>query len=357
MRAPFKRIRFFNRLLFVLGVYLALGVFVAVWSLFALKQGRMLNMPWYFSVQQHLYHQGARNIWQNDSACYTLDAELLYVPYLGTCRFKNIEFDTTLTFDGSGRFASSRPKGLGIAVLGDSHSMGWGVEDQETFSHFLQMGLNRPVYNLAVSSYGTNRELRRLELSGLLPKVDTVVLQYCDNDLEENLKVRAGELGKYVRPTPWQRRWNTLSYAADSVWFTWTQPLRALLAVFVGEPMQDFRPHAEPFLWALQRAPFLKEKRVVVFYANSRGKRFYNFPIGKAEALPHVEYVNITTEPMHFYKLDDHWNVSGHESVATQLMKYLSNSPAGLNLSSGPAESLLRSTPLKHSRAPGQTSR
>ena len=38
--------------------------------------------------------------------------------------------------------------------------MGWGVNDDETFSHYLEKKLNKKVYNLAVSSYGTVRELK-----------------------------------------------------------------------------------------------------------------------------------------------------------------------------------------------------
>ena len=33
--------------------------------------------------------------------------------------------------------------------------MGWGVNDNETFSHILENKINKNVYNLAVSSYGT----------------------------------------------------------------------------------------------------------------------------------------------------------------------------------------------------------
>ena len=43
--------------------------------------------------------------------------------------------------------------------------MGWGVNDDETFSALLEKNLNRNVYNLSVSSYGTRRELIRLEKS------------------------------------------------------------------------------------------------------------------------------------------------------------------------------------------------
>ena len=52
---------------------------------------------------------------------------------------------------------------------------------------------NKPVYNLAVSGYGTPRELIRLEKSNLIDKVDTIIIQYCYNDYGENKDFRINE--------------------------------------------------------------------------------------------------------------------------------------------------------------------
>ncbi|MFP5462523.1 MAG: CidA/LrgA family protein, partial [Gammaproteobacteria bacterium] len=49
------------------------------------------------------------------------------------------------------------PAGTGIVVIGDSHAMGWGANDEETFAAQLQALSGRPVYNLGVASYGTAR--------------------------------------------------------------------------------------------------------------------------------------------------------------------------------------------------------
>ena len=77
-----------------------------------------------------------------------------------------------LTSRLEGRFTGIKPSGRGIAIVGDSHAMGWGVNDEETFAAVLQRIANRPVYNLGVGSYATERELIRLEKSGLLNQVD-----------------------------------------------------------------------------------------------------------------------------------------------------------------------------------------
>ena len=80
-----------------------------------------------------------------------------------------ISLSISLKFDDFGRFSNHPPNdNNGIVVLGDSHAMGWGENDGDTFSSILEHKINRPVYNLAVSGYGTARELIRLEKSNLI---------------------------------------------------------------------------------------------------------------------------------------------------------------------------------------------
>ena len=69
---------------------------------------------------------------------------------------------------------------------------GMGVNDNDTFAALLEK-INKPVYNLAVSGYGTPRELIRLEKSNLIDKVDTIIIQYCYNDYGENKNFRINE--------------------------------------------------------------------------------------------------------------------------------------------------------------------
>ena len=51
----------------------------------------------------------------------------------------------------------------------------WSGNDNETFSYLLEKKINRPVYNLAVSGYGTVRELIRLRESNLLEKMCLII--------------------------------------------------------------------------------------------------------------------------------------------------------------------------------------
>ena len=123
---------------------------------------------------------GFVDIWQNKTECISYDEKLIYVPKIGSCRHKNAEFDTILNFEKNGRFMpeiinnNENP----IIVIGDSHAMGWGVNDDETFSYILQNILKRQVYNLAVSSYGTVREIIRLNKTNLLSNSNILIIQY-----------------------------------------------------------------------------------------------------------------------------------------------------------------------------------
>src|SRR5690606_12788483 len=73
-----------------------------------------------------------------------------------------------------------------IIVLGDSHGMGWGVEHHQRFSEVIEKKLNTTVLNTSITSYGTYRETKLLnELD--LSSCKLLIIQYCNNDLEENL--------------------------------------------------------------------------------------------------------------------------------------------------------------------------
>ena len=73
-----------------------------------------------------------------------------------------------------------------IAAIGDSMTMGWGVNDDETFSYNLQKLLGKKVINLGVSSYGTIREIKKLKSNKFYNQTDTIIIQYHLNDIYEN---------------------------------------------------------------------------------------------------------------------------------------------------------------------------
>jgi hypothetical protein len=72
-----------------------------------------------------------------------------------------------------------------ILILGDSQAWGYGVNDDETFAHFLQemLGDEAAVFNAGVLGYGTDQELLLLRRVGRLIRPRVVIVAVHLNDL------------------------------------------------------------------------------------------------------------------------------------------------------------------------------
>ena len=276
------------------------------------------------SYQVNFYLEGGiRNIWQNNSECVKFDKDLIYVPKLKNCRFENLEFDTNISFNEFGRYSSHpnkvNSKKNSIAVIGDSYAMGWGVNDNETFSSLLEKMLKKNVYNLAVSSYGTQRELIRLEKSGLLKEVDTIIIQYCYNDYGENANFKI----KSEKDTNQNFQTITSSEPMSNL-----RKLRRTFRYSSQIPINlikkninslDFLPHQNLLIDTLNQYPSIRDKKIYIFYVNGPNLDFFNFPSGKASKFNNIKFVNIKIENKHYFKIDGHLNKNGHEFIAEQL--------------------------------------
>lgn len=314
-------------------LYCTLGAVVYFASLLSLQRGVRVDVPWIVSTQKALYRNGmvSANSWLSMPGCITPDPDLIYKPANGTCKFDDIEFKTTLTFTDAGRNTGPKPGGTGIAIIGDSHAMGWGVNDRETFAAQLQALSGRPVYNLGVASYGTARELIRLEKSGVLDKVDTVIIQYCNNDKSENLKFETAShqevAAKVFAPNkaPAAPQPAKLAFIARGYWMALAAPFRS-----ASERLRrkDFDSHYAAFIPVLEKhRDALKDKRVIVFYSNPYGQKYRNFPAGKDARMANVHFVDLDLSPALYRKLDNHMSPDGHRAAAERLLSSLQSQP------------------------------
>lgn len=76
-----------------------------------------------------------------------------------------------------------------IAILGDSHAYGVGVENEETYASILA-NKGFPISLVACSSFGTAREFIKTEQlieRGIIDTPEVLVIHYCPNDMYENL--------------------------------------------------------------------------------------------------------------------------------------------------------------------------
>ena len=275
--------------------------------------------------QRNYYVIGLRKIWHSRSECIDFSDNQIYVPKKTSCKFDNIEFKTTISFDEFGRY-SDHPNNnynTGIAVLGDSHAMGWGVNDNETFSYLLEKKINRPVYNLAVSGYGTVRELIRLRESNLLEKIDTIIIQYCYNDYGENVHYKKTTLDAAKKKYKLVKEATKLSF-----WKKLRKSFRYSIkiardVIFNKKKPLTFDHHNETFIEVLKKFEFSKDKRIIVFYINGHQQKFSNFPSGKSKDFNNLEYIdlNIEEDTSSFYLIDGHLNSTGHMKIAEKLSK------------------------------------
>lgn len=338
--AKFVGCAFFAALLYVIStISLMSAAFFLNWA------GSVIEVWPVNLYQQYIYTRTTRNVWQYQKQCISADPDLIYVPPTGSCEFSNMEFDTVLNFDRNGRFVPDRavngPDATdtrpGIAVLGDSHAMGWGVNDGDTFANVLQSGTDKPVFNLAVSSYGTQRELRRLMLSPVLDRVDTVIIQYCDNDLGENTakidfedeaKKFAATLENRVEPSA-----RTIGNHLAAILTTHalrkalTLPFRPLREVFrkaLGRNGKDFSPHFEALQSVLSDyESTLVGKKVIIFYSNAHGNRFDNFEKFTIDGLDDVTLVDLAIPRNKYFAVDDHLTTDGHRFVGEKLLELI----------------------------------
>jgi len=86
-----------------------------------------------------------------------------------------------------------KPNTIRIIALGDSHTQGFEVRQDYTYSSVIEKylkkkGCNAEVYNTGISGFSTVEELIFLENEGIKYKPDFVILGFFANDLEDNVK-------------------------------------------------------------------------------------------------------------------------------------------------------------------------
>src|SRR6056300_1149169 len=181
-----KKIIFY--LIYFIVLYITLCIFIVFLSFIGIQKNYTFKYEPFLSNQIYLYHKGLRNIWQNNPSCVeNINSALKYVPKNGVCEFNNTEFRTQLNFTKNGRDQLNKITiKESIAFLGDSVTMGWGVNDHQTFSNIVESDTKIKTYNLGVSSYGTYRELLRLKQNENFKDIKKIFIQYHRNDIDEN---------------------------------------------------------------------------------------------------------------------------------------------------------------------------
>ncbi len=296
-------------------------------------------------------YMAQRRVVQLEPECARWDPVLTYTLRPGACRFANVEFDTEIAVNREGlRDDETSLERPAIILLGDSSTMGWGVEGHETYAEALEAATGTTVLNAGVPSYGTAREL------ALLARLDTsattdLLVQYCANDAPENLawvenggrlpitteadylaKARAYNESRGYRPG------DHLVYLAKNV--------RRRLQARFGEPRPAPAPPAPNgtagredvghFLAiAAQMCALAPQARLTVFAVTQLDNSDADF-LAELQLQAGLERwpacvrdmrvldVATTLGAEHYFRLDDHLNAAGHAAVAERLAAALS---------------------------------
>ena len=136
----------------------------------------------------YLYIQGDRKILHFQEGCGVYSPDLSYTLKPGTFTFTEIEFSNEYRVNSLGvrdeEGSLIKPE---IIFLGDSFTLGWGVNQEQTYVKLLEKKIQLKTLNTSIPSFGTVREML------ILKKVDKsqlkcLILQYCGDDYDENLR-------------------------------------------------------------------------------------------------------------------------------------------------------------------------
>lgn len=292
------------------------------------------------------YTDYERRIVQFLPECARYDDELGYLLAPGECRFANRGFDTQLQVNSAGlRDDEESLSGPQAIVVGDSHTMGWGVEADEAFPSLIENDCSVPVLNAGISSYGTAREMR------LLSKLDRsalkwLIVQYDSNDARENREFR--QRGNRLVPMPHgdykaivEEQSRRQSYVPGQHTFRLSQLLGRLLVTRISPSTASESPDGSgeaarsevgDFLNALLAGPALaSDVRVIVFEVTGRGRRSDGFTKELRSTLAQgdlpepwrsmqVLEPNDHTQFDHHLRIDGHLAASGHRTLSNRIL-------------------------------------
>jgi hypothetical protein len=253
--------------------------------------------------------------------------------------FSNREYSDTFLINKNG-FRSGTHDGEqpDIICLGDSHTLGIGVGQNQTFSSIISKSTGLKVLNTGNSSYGTAREslsLGKMDTS----KVKYLLWQYCQNDADENRAyVQNGY--RYVPPPPSQfnyaralNRWNTSYYPGKHV----LTILKLVASTMLGKRKEfaefDQAEQAINFLKILNhRMTSFPNAKIIVFDLGFHFRSDFSKSLKVLLADPRYNQLSskvlvLDLAPLlnseSYYKLDPHLTPKGQMIVANELTRVL----------------------------------
>ena len=288
------------------------------------------------------YMKKDRKIIQYLPACAHHDNSLFYKLNVGEFEFSNREFSSSFSVNAKNfrddEISLDNPS---IIFLGDSYTMGWGVEESEAFPSIVEQKTGLKALNTGVSSYGTVREFesfKTLDTSNL----EYLIVQYAFNDYGENSEYYFND-NQFVPSTEEEYNDVATKHAAATKYF----PLKHI-SHFASEWFRGYFPEeeAEPnateeeeevqyveqwkaFMNVLQQASIPVHVKIIVLQVGSNHQQNVfleplrqNLEMDNSLILNQVEVLDIqaSLNTNHYHLLDQHLNVAGNQVIANELI-------------------------------------
>jgi hypothetical protein len=295
-----------------------------------------------------------RRIPERTAECGRFDPSLIYIYQPNArCLQQNIEFKDSIYINKAGlRDDDNSLISPDVICLGDSYTMGWGVEQQQSFPQIIEKKTGLKVLNAGISSYGTAREtllLNRLDTSNL----KLLIIQYSYNDIAEN---NAYIKNNYVLPVPPKKQYDSLVnlHRWSIVYFPFKRCLTLLKIAgkdffkqlrnrdyLSGQWKQYYdtayvKPAAQSFLDILYKSRINFKKTKVLVVDINRYPLFdhhfketalkilqdgYNMEFKQSIEFIPTEFLN---NQKSFYPLDNHLTAHGHQLLADEIIGRIS---------------------------------
>lgn len=294
-----------------------------------------------------VYVSGFMNCIQYDRAISRFDGQLQYTLAPGKHKFENLEFSNTEQVNHVGlRDSEQNLRAPEVIFLGDSYTMGWGVEERDSFVRQFAVATGKKCLNAGISSYGTAREyllLKRLPLDSC----KALVIQYHENDLLENYMFfhngeRLAPEKEFFDGYHKSLRINFLvKHYYPFKYLYWILRNSGLNLKPIEEPKPTQEGKSENKAFPTEHGPYLTKvlKAVRAYYRGPivlfcMGKPIFPEINGQlARVIDENKDLNIQWLDMQkagfegsdFFVLDMHLNQQGHEKVASQLAELMTN--------------------------------
>lgn len=270
------------------------------------------------------------------------DEQLFYTLRPGVFEHSNMEFSNKYEVNSMGwRDDEASLQHPELVFLGDSYTMGWGVEQDESFAAVLEKNLGLRGLNTGTASYGTARQYLTLQKTGL-DSCRLLVLQFCPNDVRENRAFAAAGykltvspeavFGKEVNWNKLFRHYYPLKYVHSALYFfveKW-KPKPPVPATYQPAPDGGIRPEeVADFFSILQKIREVYGGPIVVF----------SLGVGVTQPTVHHQFEAWLAEkpvpgvhlfPAHehlgeadYLPLDRHLTVAGNQRLAEGLVRFI----------------------------------